>query len=250
MTTSSDTHKDDTDNPAGARGDIQVIGRVAALLDCLGPVSRSIDAHQAASVLGVGRSTAHRYLASMEKAGLLQRRDAGTYEFGPALVRLGAIALARFGLVESAGPVMRELATQIAGTIVLSVWGGQAPVVVRVVPDTSRLTTVSIDVGRSLDPEAAQSRVFAAYRKRRTGADDCHEDVIEWEGSRSATPILVARHTYAEGALKAIAVPVLSADSEVLGTLATLGLRVSLPDAEDELVTERLLAGARRLQES
>ena len=56
----------------GSGGDIQVIARIAALLECLDPESPCLDTQTTAKVLGVGRSTAHRYLVSLEKRVLLQ----------------------------------------------------------------------------------------------------------------------------------------------------------------------------------
>lgn len=228
------------------RDDIQVITRVAALLEFLSPTSLSIDAQQAAEVLGVGRSSAHRYLVSMERAGMLERKDGSAYQLGPSLVRLGTLALSGLGIVESSGPVLHALSADIRGTIVLSVWGGRAPVVARVVPDRSRATTVSIEVGRSLGPEAAQSLLFAAHQGRRFDSEELFERPVD--GSDPAETTLVARQIYAQGALKAIAVPVLDRDGYIVATIAALGFTASLPDDADDEVIGRLISGARKLQ--
>jgi DNA-binding IclR family transcriptional regulator len=246
MTSTQQVSSTETPSAEGgtkARDDIQVISRVAALLDYLSPTSLTIDAQQAAAVLGVGRSTAHRYLLSMERSGLLQRRDGSAFHLGPALVRLGTLALGGLGVVESSGPILHELATTIRGTIVLSVWSGQAPVVARVVPDRSRLTTVSIEVGRLLDPEAAQSLVFAAYQGSAAVSDALLERTIH-----PGETAYVARQVYAQGALKALAVPVFDRDGHIIATIAALGFSITLPDEEDDLVIDRLLDGAQRLQ--
>lgn len=239
----TDSIQDDT--ATKPRDDIQVIARVAALLEFMSPTSLSIDAQQAATLLGVGRSTAHRYLVSMERSGMLQRRDASTYQLGPSLVRLGTLALSGLGLVESSGPILHELAADIRGTIVLGVWGGHAPVVARVVPDRSRLTTVSIEVGRSLDPEAAQTLLFAAYNGGATDAEGLFQRPMR-PGSAETT--FVAKQVYADGALKAIAVPIFDRDGALAATIACLGFRNSLPDEDDESVITRLIAGARKLE--
>src|SRR5690606_18317107 len=154
----------------------------------------------AADVLGVGRSTAHRYLASMEKSGLLAKDASSKYVLGPVMVRLGAIAFSRSGLVDAAGPVMRELASEVLGPVVLGVWGGQSPVVARVERNTSQTTSVAVDVGRSLGPESAQNLLFTAFQARRSGRPHAQEGVSTYVLEDEET--LVARHTYAEGALK------------------------------------------------
>lgn len=230
----------------GNRGDIQVIARVAALLDCFSPTTASIDAQTAAEALAVGRSTAHRYLVSMEKSGLLSREGSASYVLGPSMVRVGAIAFAGLGIVESAGPVMQALVAETRTTIVLGVWGGEAPVVARVMHDRSRATTVSVEVGRSLEPESAQSLLFTQYRDH-SDEGPISDGLFEYDAGPRGQ-VIVARHTYADGALKAIAVPVLSQSGELVATLAALGFRTALPDERDDQVIQRMLDAAQRLQ--
>lgn len=234
----------------GSGGDIQVIARIATLLDCLDLDSPSLDAQTTARALGVGRSTAHRYLVSLEKRGFLQRRDATTYELGPVLRRVGTLALSRLGVLEAAGPVMRELSREIGHTVVLSVWGGRAPVIARVVPDTSRVTTVSVEVGRSLPPDAAQSRVFAAYHKLGRGSGSRTAGHLRSVDDESLVPVgglLTARQVYAGGGFKTIAAPVLNSDGVIVAALAVIGLAVHMPESEDDPVTERLVAAIARI---
>ncbi|GAA3198647.1 IclR family transcriptional regulator [Microbacterium terregens] len=235
-----------------ARGDIQVVSRVAALLDCFTLTSKSLDIQRAASVLGVGKSTAHRYLASMEKSRLLERDDLGKYVLGPSLVRIGAVAFAGPGLVEAAGPVMTELASGILSTIVLSVWGGDAPVVARVERNTQQTTTVAVDVGRSLEPYSAQAMLFRAYRRGLDGesADSATISEHTIPDSPTGEKVMVARTTYADGALRAISVPVLSRNGSIVASLAVLGFGVSLPEADDEMVIAQLITGSRKMQNS
>lgn len=226
-------------------GDIQVVARIATLLDCLDPDSPYLDTQITAKALGVGRSTAHRYLVSLEKRRLLRRRDATTYELGPVLSRLGTLALSRLGVLEAAGPVMQELGREIHNTVVLSVWGGRAPVIARVVPDNSRITTISVEVGRSLPPDAAQSRVFAAYHKLGRGSGRLR--AVDDEGLRPVGGLLTARQVYAGGGFKTIAAPILTADGAIVATLAVIGLAVFMPEEEDDAVSEQLVAAVSRI---
>jgi DNA-binding IclR family transcriptional regulator len=227
-------------------GDIQVIARIATLLECLDPDSPSLDTQTTAKALGVGRSTSHRYLVSLEKRGFLRRRDATTYELGPVLSRLGTLALSRLGVLEAAGPVMHELCREIRNTVVLSVWGGRAPVIARVVPDNSRITTISVEVGRSLPPDAAQSRVFAAYHQLGRGAGRLRT-VPDDAGLRPFGGLLTARQVYAGGGFKTIAAPILTPDGAIVATLAVIGLAVFMPEDEDDAVTEQLVAAVSRI---
>jgi DNA-binding IclR family transcriptional regulator len=234
----------------GSGGDIQVIARVVTLLECLEPDSPSLDTQTTAKALGVGRSTAHRYLVSLEKRGLLQRRDATTYELGPVLCRLGTLALSRLGILEAAWPVMRELSGEIENTVVLSVWGGRAPVIARVAPYSSRITTISVEVGRSLPPDAAQSRIFAAYHKLGRGGGSPaagHLRAVDDEELRSVGGLLTARQVYAGGGFKTIAAPILTPDGAIVATLAVIGLAVFMPESDDDRVAEQLVAAISRI---
>ena len=244
---------DRSDRPAEQElpsGDIQVIARVAAVLDCIDADTTSVDVASTAKVLGVGRSTAHRYLISMEKRGFLQRRDSTTYELGPVLRRLGTLAMAGLGIVDAAGPVMRDLVAEVASTVVLGVWGGRGVVVARVVSDTSRFTNITIDVGRTLPASAAQAQVFAAYHQRQQERRAGSSGAAGSDGADRPDEIITARQTYYEGALKTIAAPVLTADGEIVATLACVGLSVFLPDDGDDFLTERIVAAARRIKPS
>lgn len=235
----------------GGRGDIQVVSRVAALLASITSADPSLDIQRAADVLGVGRSTAHRYLASMERAALLQRDGTAKYVLGSALVRIGAIAFAGSGLVEAAGPIMRELASEILGTIVLSVWGGDAPVVARVERNPRQTTSVAVDVGSSLGTESAQSMLFEAFQSGSDAPSDARDGVSRHP--REDAPdgaVLVARHMYVEGALKVIAVPVMSRNGDLVATLAVLGFGASLPDGDDAELIDNLVTAAGKLRAS
>ncbi|GAA0903136.1 IclR family transcriptional regulator [Pseudonocardia zijingensis] len=234
----------------GSGGDIQVIARIAALLDCLDPDSPYLDTQTTAKALGVGRSTAHRYLVSLEKRGLLRRRDATTYELGPVLSRLGTLALSRLGVLEAARPVMHELCREIRNTVVLSVWGGRAPVIARVVPDNSRITTISVEVGRSLPPDAAQSRIFAAYHKLGRGGRSATGGHLRAVDDQELVPVgglLTASQVYAGGGFKTIAAPILTADGGIVATLAVIGLAVFMPEEDDRTVAEKLVSAVSRI---
>lgn len=223
-------------------GDIQVIARVVALLECLDPDAPVLDTPTTARVLGVGRSTAHRYLVSLEKRGLLRRRDAATYELGPVLCRLGTLALSRLGVLDAAWPIMRELAGEIGNTVALSVWGGRAPVIARVAPDSSRIATISVDVGRSLPPDAAQSRIFAAYHRAAAGRRAVDDPDLE-----SVDGLLTARQVYPGGGFRTIAAPVLTTDGRIVATLAVIGLTVFMPESDDDAVTQQLVSAVSRI---
>jgi DNA-binding IclR family transcriptional regulator len=231
-----------------ASGDLQVVARVVQLLRLLA-ASETIDLVSAAEELGVGKSTAHRYLASMENHGLLQRRDRNHYEFGVLLAELGTMALSRLGVIDLAGPVMEEISVNMRHTVVLSVWNGHSPVVAQVREDSSRTAHVSIKVGSLLGPDAAQTVVYWAHRTRsyyrfREGAPPVNATEAELEEARRTG--IVVRVSHANG-VSAVATPVLDPSGRLIATLAVVGIAQFVPEEIDSPVARALLRGADRI---
>lgn len=232
-----------TDGLEIASGDIQVVARVVQLLRLLA-ANGTIDLVSAAEELGVGKSTAHRYLASMENHSLLQRRDRNRYEFGVLLAELGTMALSRLGVTDLAGPVMEEISVRVRHTVVLSVWNGQAPVVARVHKDSSRTAHVSVAVGSRLSPSTAQAVVFWALRGQSfyrfgAGAADATEEELA-EVRRTGIAVRASRN---EG-VTAVATAVRDPAGRVVATLAVIGISQFVPVESDSAVARALLAGA------
>jgi DNA-binding IclR family transcriptional regulator len=228
-----------------ASGDIQVVARVVQLLRLLA-ANETIDLVSAAEELGVGKSTAHRYLASMENHSLLQRRDRNRYEFGVLLAELGTMALSRLGVTDLAGPVMEEISVQVRHTVVLSVWNGHGPVVARVHEDSSRTAHVSIKVGSRLGPNTAQAVVFWAFQGQsfyRFGTAAAPAKATEEELSEVRRTGIAVRVSPNEG-VSAVATPVRDPAGRVVATLAVVGIAQFVPEEIDSPVARALLSGA------
>jgi DNA-binding IclR family transcriptional regulator len=226
-------------------GDLQVVARVVQLLRLLAG-HETIDLVSAAEELGVGKSTAHRYLASMENHGLLQRRDRNRYEFGVLLAELGTMALSRLGVLDLARPVMEELSVRVRHTVVLSVWNGASAVVAQVRADSSRTAHVSIAVGSQLGPNAAQSVIFWAFRKQslypfREGIPPVNATEAELAEVRRTG--IAVRKSQRDG-VSAVATAVRDPAGQVVATLAVVDIAQFVPEETDSPVALALLAGA------
>src|SRR5690554_3701644 len=118
---------DEIERPDALAGSIQSIDRCGQILRY---VARHENARAAgiAADLGIQRSTAHRYLASMEEAGMLRRDRVGGYVAGPLLAQLGIQALRAFRVVDEAAPYMESLTAETRQTVVLTLWGGRGPI--------------------------------------------------------------------------------------------------------------------------
>ncbi len=243
-------------------GDIRVIARLVQLLRLLGEAG-GIDLVTAARELGVGRSTAHRYLASMENHGMLQRRGRNHYEFGALLAELGTMALSRLGVVDLARPVMERISTQVRHTVVLTIWNGRAPVVAHVHEDTSRTTYVSIRQGSVLRRGTAQDCVFRAFQRQsfyrfrddhrfrgdRFRGDAVNGEVTDADLETVRRTGVAIRSSAAEG-MRAVAVPIWDANDLVVAAMAVVGVSRLVPDAEDSDVVMALRDGAREINQA
>lgn len=145
-------------------GDIQAVGRAAQICALFGPGVEELSAAQVAESLGLNRTTAYRYCSSLASAGFLERGNArGTFMLGSLMLQLGVTALARRRVVDLAPSHLAQLSTVTHATAVLSLWGGNGPVVTRVAEDTRKSVFITIRQGLQLDGLAAQSRVFYAF---------------------------------------------------------------------------------------
>jgi DNA-binding IclR family transcriptional regulator len=107
--------KDEQKNP------IQVIDRMARLLDVLAQHPEPLGLKQIAQYTGLHPSTAHRILSAMSADRLVDRIEPGSYRLGMRLLELGNLVKSRISVRELALPIMRELHSHTGETVNLSV---------------------------------------------------------------------------------------------------------------------------------
>lgn len=186
--------------------------------------------------MGMSKATVHRYATALRNAGLL-RFTGGYYTLGPRVVELASAALAGLGVMKVAGPYLERLVSQTGETAVLSVWDGEAPVVVRVDANTSRLVRIVVTTGSRLPPDSAQGQLFRAFMEA-PGTD------AELDQIREAR---LAHYAAVVEGISALAAPVFQGE-EIVATLALVGTTSSiepggemvelLRDAAENLSTE------------
>lgn len=232
-------------------GDIQSVARVCRILALFTDHSALTSAEVARSV-ELERSTASRYLSSLMREGFLVRESDGSYIPGPALAELG-VAIVGGSPVADAGPYMQRLVQEISQTVVLSMWGGDGPVISLVEEDDSRLVHISVRVGSSLPYDAAQSQVFLAHLPDREKVERVLERLPEAARRDLETQMDVVRSQgYAinsrvvEG-VRAIAAPVFGRDGEIEATLAVVGTTNAIPQNRNSAIVQALLHTAEQL---
>lgn len=210
------------------RGEIQVIRRCERILRMFSHAGTSVSPSAVAAELRVQRSTVHRYLSSLERAGLLERKIDGNYGVGALVVQLGAAGLANQTVLEAAGPYMRQLSDEARETVVMSVWWGRSPLVARVQEFTERLVHVSVRVGSPLPLDSAQARVFLSFLRDRSvvarlvhSAEGRNEELeASLDRIREAGIAISTRNI--EGT-RTVAVPVRQEDGDACAALAFVG---------------------------
>ena len=122
-----------TRRASGPRG-VQAAETAGRLLLALGERSSAVSLKDLAAAAGLTASTAHPYLVSLARLGLIaQDPESGRYELGPATLRLGLSSLRRLDAVREATPEAIALASRIGHTVILAVWGNFGPTVVRLI---------------------------------------------------------------------------------------------------------------------
>jgi DNA-binding IclR family transcriptional regulator len=183
--------------------------------------------------LGTSRATTHRYAMALRRVGLL-RYDAGSgaHSLGPRIVELAATALSGLRIIRIAGPHMERLAAELNETVVLSIWDGNSPVVMRVADNTDRVVHIVVRTGSRLArTTSAQGKVFLAFAAEGDGLG-------EKEAAR-VRETRIAVNTQNEDGIRAIATPIFQ-DRDCIATMAVVGTIANLPAKENAPLCLRL----------
>jgi DNA-binding IclR family transcriptional regulator len=203
--------------------------------------------------LGLSKATAHRYAMALRQVNLLRYDPTrGEYTLGPQVLVLAAAARAGLPIITVAGPLMEELVGEVNETVVLSVWDGEAPVVVRVDDTTERVIRVSVRAGSRLSPfGAAQGRIFCAFLpeanipglSEHLAASPQFTDEL-----RDIREAGIATNFSEVYGVRTVAAPVF-ADGRIIAVLALVGTTATLPGDMDSPAVLALRRTAQRLTE-
>jgi DNA-binding IclR family transcriptional regulator len=196
----------------------QSIERAARLLGLFSIDEPKLPLSQLSARLGTSKATTYRYASALRRSGLLRASPRG-YALGPRVVELASIALAGLHVVAVSSPFLERLVMTLNETAVLSVWDGEAPVVVRSLDNTDRIVHIGVRTGTRLTPESAQAQIFRAFLQ-----PDDHDPDLE--------QIRRDRVCYRAGIVDAIAVlaaPVLQRDA-IVATMALVGTVGTIPE--------------------
>lgn len=248
MVARSDPSRIPSDRTEPDRVPIQSIERAAKILGLLDQETRRLTPALVANRLGLNRITAHRYLQSLQRAGLLSM----SFGPGPLVDQLSALVSSRQQLLTVAPPIMRQLSDATGLTAVLSVLG-LTGAVVTLVEEASRGTIVlTVRVGTVLELRAAQSRVLLAFDPDPAVLTRAHASLSGAEAAAERDVLAgVRRHQIAwadlhrEG-LASVAVPIF-AGSSVPAAMGLLGTSTMLDPTSSAEPVEALQEAAEHL---
>ncbi|MFF5180574.1 IclR family transcriptional regulator [Micromonospora sp. NPDC000316] len=236
-----------TGNPGSAAGGptrtatIQSIDRAASVLALLDQDTCSLTPALVADRLGLNRTTAHRYLQSLQRAGFLS----ASYGPGPLLDQLSALVSVRQQILTLAPAVMRQLSDTTGLTTVLSFLGRSGAVVTLVEEANQGTIVLTVRVGTVLGLRAAQTRVLLAFQSDPAAVARAHERLTPAEAAAEQHALVgVRRHRVAWADLDregfvSVAVPIF-ATRNVQAAMALLGTTAMLRPAGQS--TERVHA--------
>jgi DNA-binding IclR family transcriptional regulator len=232
---------------------IQTVQRAALILDSFTVSRPHLSLNEITARLGASKATAHRYTKALRAANLL-RYDERTakYSLGPQVLTLAASARAGLPIVTVAEPYLDQLMTRVGETVVLSVWDGESPTVIRSADNTDHLIRISVRTGSRLDlTSSAQGRVFCAFLSgdqvpgltklvRRTPELRDELAAIRAHGVSVNSP--------AVNGVRTIAAPIFEGDT-IIAAMAIVGTTVSVPDDIESPMATALVETTRALSQ-
>lgn len=101
---------------------LETVERALRMLQLFDHPGQEMTVSAMAAALGMHRSSASRFAATLAERGFLERSATGdAFRLGPEVGRLGMLSIADRDLVTDAQPVMQQLAERTGETVVLSV---------------------------------------------------------------------------------------------------------------------------------
>jgi len=219
--------------PDTERGAIQSIERAAMVLALFDQHTRTLSPALVSERLGLNRTTAHRYLQSLQASGFLN----ASYGPGPLVDQLSGLVSSRQQILALAPTMLRELSDRTGLTAVLSFLGRSGAVVGHVEEANAGTIVLTVRVGTVLELKAAQSRALLAFQSDPSVISRLHASLSPEEARRENLELALVRRDRVAWAdlgrvgLASVAVPVFGSD-DVQAAMAVLGTTTMLPPSE------------------
>lgn len=227
------------------RGGIQSIDRAANVLALLDEHTMTLTPAIVAERLRLNRTTAHRYLQSLQSAGFLST----SFGPGPLLDQLSALVSVRQQILSLAPAILRRLADRTKLTCVLSFLGRSGAVVTLVEEASEGAVVLTVRVGTVLEYRAAQTRVLLAFHSDPHMISRVHSALSPSRAREEELALAHARRDRVAWAdlgqvgLSSVAVPVFGRN-DVEAAMAMLGTTAMLEPGDSTADRVRALQSA------
>jgi DNA-binding IclR family transcriptional regulator len=200
-------------------------------------------------------STAHRYLASLIRANLVQQTPSGYYDLGEFALRLGLAALSRSDAVEIASQEAEKLTRTIDQTTFISVWGENGPTIIRRYSSTRPIFT-NLSLGSVLPVlTSSTGRIFLSFLLRHATQRHVKQELVAADRAPFTldeiedyvSNIKTQGYAWIDGnvvpGLRAAATPVFDAQGYLKVTITILSTSASIIKKPSEAIKSLTIAG-------
>lgn len=177
-------------------------------------------------------SSAHRYLASYARCGLVRQEPDSRYDFGPLALHIGLAAMRRLDPVQLAERALPVLVAETGYTALLSVWSNRGPTVVHWQRSKIPFVT-SLGLGSVLPiSRSATGMVMIAFlphsvTSEATAAEARREEVDREAFARAVERAKKTRLAFVDSSvipgLSAVACPILDWNGEAAAAVTLIG---------------------------
>jgi len=214
-----------------------VLGKAVALLDAFTPEDHELGLAELTERTGLAKASAHRVLADLVAAGLVERATGGEYRLGSRLFELGMLASLERGLLEVAVPFLQDLYERTHETVHLGVLEGTEVVYVSKLGGHRQARTPSRVGGRmplhctaigkvllAHSPPALLARVLEQGLTRRTPRTITMPGLLREQLERAVETGIAFEHEESQVGLVCLAAPVFDRDDRPVAAVSVTGL--------------------------
>ena len=218
------------------RRGIQSIDTGIRLLEVLEKADGPLALKELSAKADLDPSSAHRYLASFVRCGLVRQEANSRYDFGPLALQVGLAAVRRLDPVQLIEQALPALVAETGYTALLTVWSNRGPTVVHWQRSRNPFVT-NLGLGSVLPiSRSATGAVLVAFLPEGVTADAIaaearREDIDKQAFARAAERARKTRLAFVDSSvipgLSAVSCPVLQWNGEAAAAVTLIG-----PDRE------------------
>jgi DNA-binding IclR family transcriptional regulator len=214
------------------RRGIQSIETGMRLLEVLEKADGPLALKELSARADMDPSSAHRYLASFARSGLVRQEADSRYDFGPLALHMGLAAIRRLDPVQLTEQALPALVAQTGYTALLTVWSNRGPTVVHWQRSRNPFVT-NLGLGSVLPiSRSATGAVLVAFLPDNVTADAIaaearRENIDRAAFARAVERARKARLAFVDSSvvpgLSAVSAPVLQWNGEAAAAVTLIG---------------------------